>query len=241
MDHEYRIGGFVNEREVAGIGTGRIDPTTGTSEMEVEFSKLADGWDPRTIVLMCCDRALIMGSREAGGAVSTRRASGGWLSIGRHLHDGGRDSVMHDAEGQVMAHVRATSETDFRGAKRYDYSRIEGGVSHLRRGHNGIAAIPGFDGIMMQAGPSLVTVTTRFTADLEDGSTLYGRTFYPHYLPAQVVGVPYYQILRVEAVHQELDGHRLYSRVVSTVLPLGAPVEDMVTAEAERAVAASAS
>jgi hypothetical protein len=237
MDHDYAIEGFVNERFVSGHGTGKIDPETGVSEMEVAFTSLPDGWDPRTIVLMCCDRALVMASREVAGAVSLRRASGGWLSIGRHLHDGGRDSVMYDDAGQILAHVRATSETDFRGAKRFDRSRIEVGVSHLRPGRNGIAEIPAFDGVMMQAGPRLVTVSTRFSATLEDGTAMYGRTFYPHYLPSQAVPVPYYQILRVESVTQELDRNRLYSRVVSSVLPLGAPQEDIVTAEAERVIA----
>jgi hypothetical protein len=238
MDHEYRIEGFINDRPVVGLGKGKIDVLSGTSEMEVGFTELPAGWDPRTIVLMCCERVLVMASREIGGAVGLRRASGGWISMGRHLHDGGRDSFIYDQNGQVMAHVRATSETDLRGDRCFDHSRIEGGVSHLHRGRNGIAAIPAFDGIMMQAGPNLVTVVSRFTAELEDGSTVYGRTFYPHYLPVQVVGVPYYQILRVESVHQELDRNRLYSRVVSSVLPLGAPDEDVVTAEAERLITA---
>ncbi len=158
MEHDYSVEGFVNERFVNGHGTGKIDPKTGTSEMEVTFTSLPDGWDPRTIVLMCCDRALVMASREVGGATSIRRASGGWLSIGRHLHDGGRDSVMYDDAGQILARVRATSETDFRGTTRFDRSRIEAGVSHLRPGRNGIAEIPAFDGVMMQAGPRLVTV-----------------------------------------------------------------------------------
>ncbi|WP_322761911.1 hypothetical protein [Frankia sp. Cr2] len=230
MEHDYSVEGFVNERFVNGHGTGKIDPKTGTSEMEVTFTSLPDGWDPRTIVLMCCDRALVMASREVGGATSIRRASGGWLSIGRHLHDGGRDSVMYDDAGQILARVRATSETDFRGTTRFDRSRIEAGVSHLRPGRNGIAEIPAFDGVMMQAGPRLVTVSTRFSATLEDGTAMYGRTFYPHYLPAQAAPVPYYQILRVESVTQELDGNRLYSRVVSSVLRSNSCRPPLVTA-----------
>jgi len=170
--HDYWIEGHVNSRHVSGRGTGLIDLTSGVSEMEVTFERIADGWDPRTIVLMCCDRALIMAAQETPGAVGMLRASGGYLSIGRHLAGNGRDSVMRTAEGEIMAHVRATSMTDFRTDNAFDHSRIEGGLSHLRRGINGIKHIPAFDGIMMQAGPNLVVVTTRFTAELEDGTTM---------------------------------------------------------------------
>jgi hypothetical protein len=48
--------------------------------MEISFEKLPDGWDPRTIVLMCCDRAVVMASRETDGAVCMYRASGGYLN-----------------------------------------------------------------------------------------------------------------------------------------------------------------
>ena len=41
---------------------------------------------------------------------------------------------------------------------------------------------------------------TRFAAELEDGTTIYGSTNYPHYLPELQVEVPYYQIVRVESV-----------------------------------------
>ncbi len=56
-DHEYCIEGHVNGRHVLGTGTGRIDTASGVSEMEVTFERITEGWDPRTIVLMCCDRA----------------------------------------------------------------------------------------------------------------------------------------------------------------------------------------
>ena len=223
MRHNYKIDGHVNGRHILGHGSGRIDPATGVSEMDVTFTKLAEGWDPRTIVLMCCDRALIMAARETAGAVGMYRASGGVLLIGRHLAGNGRDSVMRTADGELMAHVQATSTTDLRAEERYDHSRVEGGFSHLRRGVNGIRHIPSFDGVMMQAGPRLVVVTTRFTAELEDGSTVYGSTNYPHYLPEQAVEIPHYQIVRIESVEQEPDGNHLFSRVITRVLPLASP------------------
>ncbi|WP_116042958.1 hypothetical protein [Amycolatopsis palatopharyngis] len=234
MKHDYRIEGHVNGRHVLGRGSGEIDPSTGVSEMDVRFERMADGWDPRTIVLMCCDRALIMAAQETMGTVGMYRASGGVLSIGGHLPGNSRDSVMRTADGELMAHVQATSMTDFRAEEAFDHSRIEGGFSHLQRGINGIKHIPAFDGVMMQAGPNLVVVTTRFSAELEDGSTIYGSTNYPHYLPEQAVEIPYYQLLRVESVEQELDGNHLYSKVTTRVLPLTPPGDDTVSATVER-------
>jgi hypothetical protein len=220
MDHGYRIEGNLNGRLLLGIGAGYTDPTSGVSEMEVRFEKLPDGWDPRTIVLMCCDRATVMASQERDGAVGMYRASGGYLTIGRDLVNGLRWGMMRDRAGQVMVDVRASSVTDFRHTSRYDHSRVEGGISHLRRGVNGIAEVRPFTGVMTQAGPNLVTVTTTYEAILEDGSTLYGTTFYPHWLPEQRVVIPGVQLLSVRRIDQDFDGRRLLVRTESEVSPL---------------------
>ncbi|WP_026455083.1 hypothetical protein [Saccharomonospora iraqiensis] len=239
MKHDYRIEGHVNGRHVLGRGVGEIDVATGVSEMEVCFERMADGWDPRSIVLMCCDRALVMAARETADTVGMFRASGGVLSIGGHLPGNGRDSVLRTAEGELMAHVRATSTTDFRSGQPFDHSRVEGGISHLRRGVNGIRHIPAFDGVMMQAGPNLVVVTTRFTAELEDGTVIHGSTNYPHYLPEQTMEIPEHQLLHVESVGQELDGDHLHSTVTTQILPLASPGTNLTDSPAERVPAAA--
>ncbi|MGH8901755.1 MAG: hypothetical protein ACRDYA_08730 [Egibacteraceae bacterium] len=217
MHHGYRIEGNINGRTLLGIGAGSTDPTTGVSEMEVRFEQLPVGWDPRTIVLMCCDRATVMASRESDGAVGMYRASGGYVTIGRDLVNGTRWGMMRDADGQVMVDVRASSVTDFRHHTQYDHSRVEGGISHLRRGVNGIVEVRPFTGVMMQAGPKLIAVTTNYEAVLEDGSTLYGTTFYPHYLPAQAVELPGIQLLSILSIQQEFDGRRLWVSTESEV------------------------
>ncbi len=148
------------------------------------------------------------------------RASGGYLTIGRELVNGLRWGIMHDADGLVMVDVRANSVTDFRHDSRYDHSRVEGGVSHLHRGVNGIADVRPFAGVMMQAGPKLITVTTNYEEVLEDGSTLYGTTFYPHYLPHQAGELPGMQLLSVLSVRQYFDGKRLWVKTESEVSPL---------------------
>ncbi len=113
MKHDYKIEGYVNGNGVLGHGYGEIDPDSGVSEMNVSFKDLPEGWDPRTIVLMGCDRALVMAAEETSGTVGMLRASGGFLSIGRHLPGNGRESYIRDADGKTLAHVRATSMTDF--------------------------------------------------------------------------------------------------------------------------------
>lgn len=235
MDHGYRIEGNINGRSVLGLGSGRTDPTRGVSEMEVNFELLADGWDPRTIVLMCCDRATVMASREVGDAVGMYRASGGYMTIGRDLVNAYRRGIMRDESGRIMVDVQASSVTDFRHENRYDASRIEGGISHLVRGVNGIAEVRPFRGVMMQAGPRLITVTTSYEAVLEDGSVLYGTTFYPHFLPNQSVELNGYQVLAVTSVEQEFDGRTLWVRTESEV----AEVAGTTVPEAGRTRAAS--
>ncbi|GAA3727936.1 hypothetical protein HDA32_000264 [Spinactinospora alkalitolerans] len=220
MDHRYRIEGDINSRAVLGVGSGYTDPVAGTSEMEVRFERLPSGWDPRTIVLMCCERATVTCSRESDGAVGMFQASGGYLTIGRDLVKVERRGTMRNAEGQIMVDVHASSVTDFRGEHRYDHSRIEGGTSHIHYGENGIAEVRPFTGVMMQAGPNLITVTTSYEAVLEDDSTLYGTTFYPHYLPQQRVQLPGLQLLSLVSIEQEFDGRTLWVRTESEVTPL---------------------
>jgi hypothetical protein len=220
LDHEYRIEGHINSRALLGAGAGNTDPVAGTSEMEVRFERIPEGWDPRTIVLMCCERATITTARSVDGAVGMFEASGGYLTIGRDLIKADRRGLMRDVEGRVMVDVRASSVTDFRGDVRYDHSRIEGGVSHVRHGENGIADIRPFAGVMVQAGPRLITVTTNYEAVLEDGTTLYGTTFYPHYLPQQQTELPGLQLLSVLSVQQEFDGRTLWVRTEAEVTPL---------------------
>lgn len=220
MDCTYRLTGDVNSRLVDGTGAGRIDPDAGVSELDVSFAARPAGWDPRSIVLMCCSKSAVMGTREIGGAVGLYQASGGYLTIGRDLVRFGRRGVIRDHEARIMADVQASSRTDFRTERGTDESRIEGGVSHIEPGINGIAAVEQLSGIMVQAGPQLVTITTHYTVILEDGMTVWGTTFYPFFLSDQRVDLPGPQLLTVERVEQELIGNRMRMRTESTLSPL---------------------
>lgn len=101
------------------------------------------------------------------------------------------------AAGTLMADVRASSETDFRaGTPRYDYLHLEGGISHPRPGTSGVVAVHPCDGTLLQAGPGVAIATTRYQAELEDGTTLYGATYEPQFLPEQRGDIPGIHLLR---------------------------------------------
>jgi len=221
---DYTISGHVNSRTVAGRGRGRIDFDSGVSELEVTFSKIAPGWDPRTIVLMCCDRMNIMGSRPLEGAVSLYEASGGYASIGRHIVNDFRRAKATDDDDELVVDVLASSLTDLRGAggdvRGRDDSRIEGGVSHLVPGRNGVAHIRRAVGLMQQASPKVVTVATSYEVELEDGSTMFGNTYYPHYLPEPKRVIPGPQLWRMDHVAQTFDGTTLHVESVTSLVPL---------------------
>jgi hypothetical protein len=68
------------------------------------------------------------------------------------------------------------------------------------------------------------------TAALEDGSILYGTTFYPHYLPHQAVELPGMQLLSVLSVKQDFDGKGLWVRTESEVLALAPGMADAALA-----------
>jgi hypothetical protein len=236
MEHDYRIERHINGRRMLGLGSGYTDPASGVSEIDVTFEELADKWDPRSIVLMCCARATIMASQEKGGAVGMYQASGGHVTIGRDLVGAGRWAVVRNQQDEIMVDVRASSETDLCSPERFDRSRVDGGISHLVPGTNGIANVDLVTGVMMQAGPKVVTVTTRYQIALEDGSTVYGTTFYPHYLPKQRVEIPGIQMLTVDSITQEFDGTHLWVKSHSSVEPL----ERSATMTVQEPVAVSA-
>lgn len=219
IDHDYSIEGWVSGRIVLGEGKGTINRTLGVSEMEVKFSKLPATWDPRSIVLMCCNRALVMASREEG-AISMYTASKGCVTIGRDISQSNRIGVIHDGNGQLYANVQASSNTDLRGEVKIDSSRIESGFCNLTPGVNGINHVKPFSGTMLQSGPKIVTLVTSYEVETEDNKILFGYTFYPHYLPEQELMLDSIQELKIEKIEQELNGNVLWLRTTSVVRPM---------------------
>ncbi len=233
IDIDYTIEGHINSQFVRGVGKGLINRSTGVNELEVEFQEIADSWDPRTIVLMCCDRVTFMGSRGVAGGVGLLEASGGYASIGRHIVNDFRQAKMVDSDNRVLVDVRASSLTDLRKDRPSDESRIEGGVSHLVPGRNGVRAIRSVSGIMQPISPQMTTLATRYEVELEDDTTAIGHTYYPHFLPEPQIALPGPQIWRMEQIDQEFDGRRLRVQTVTSVAPLsethGAPETEKIT------------
>jgi hypothetical protein len=216
---DYAIDGTVNAlQKVRGAGTGLTDTERGETTLTVEFTALPDSWDPRTIVMMCCLRSLVMGSVELGGAVGMYRASGGQLTMGHHL-DKPRDFVLFNDSGELLVRGHATSITDFRPERGVDRSTTTC-TSRIKPGVNGISRLRPFEGLMQQVGPNLIMVTTVFEAEMEDGTLARGTTNYPHWLPEPRVPLPGPQILRVTKIEQTFDGGRLHLVTQTEVEPL---------------------
>jgi hypothetical protein len=216
MKFKYSIQGEINNGIVVGRGNGSVNPIDGVSEMEVLFESLPNGWDPRTIVLCCCSRAFAMGAQEKGEARNLLSASNGFVTIGRHLPTR-RRGVIHDKSGMVYADIEASSETNLRDNEAFDESRLEAGYSKLHPGISGIAEILPFSGVMMQAGPNVVNIMTNYQVRTEDGLSLYGFTFYPHYLPEQVHPILGVQRFDVEILEQQFQQNKLFLRTYATV------------------------
>jgi hypothetical protein len=218
---DYRIEGHVNGRALAGTGVGAVDPHSGTAEVEVTFTDLPTGWDPRTIILMCCNRATVFAPRSINGAATLLEASGGLADIGRSVIGACRWGYMRDAAGIVLADLRASSYTDLRDPTHgFDSSVVEGGISHLHPGTNGIKTIKPFTGVLTQAGPNMVTAHTTYEVELEDGTAGYGSTFYPYHLPDQKVILDKPHLLSVNDIHAEFDGVTAVLRLSATIEPL---------------------
>lgn len=219
IQYDYTIDGTVNRLDkVEGRGMGTTDPDTGETTLTVHFDPLPEHWDPRTIIMMCCLRSLVMGSREINGAIGMYRASGGYLTIGHHIPMK-RGFTMVAEDGEVLVRGEASSITDFRPDRGADASSTDC-YSKLVPGVNGIARLRPFDGLMHQAGPNLVVVTTVFTAEMEDGRLAHGTTHYPHWLPEPKMVVPGPQLLRCTKVEQTLENGTLHLVTRTEVEPM---------------------
>lgn len=220
LDFTYRISGEIQQGRIYGEGRGSADPRSGESQMEVHFEARAPGWDPRTIVLICCGRVFAMGAREEDGAKNLAQLSRtGMVVIGRGA-TGNRRGVIRRSSGEIVANLEASSETRMVRQGAHDVSWLEGGFSMLEPGTDGVAEIHPFTGIMAQAGPRVVTLMTSYRIKAESGEELFGYTFYPHELPDQIIDLPAPQEFAVEAVEQRFDGRRLEMWVRTAVRPL---------------------
>ena len=229
MQLAYRIDGFINGAEILGEGVARINTTTGNAELEVAFKKRPDAWDPRTIVLMCCSRAPGMPSREDDtDARSLMRLSGGIVSIGKEISGARRTAVILNQGGRALADISASSRTNLASPRSYDHSTVHGSYCSLEPGKNGIAKIVSVRGVMLGAGPHLVTLTTNYELILETGETVYGATYYPHYLPNPKEVLPRPQSFALNVLECTFAENLLYVTTQSTVASI--PVGDLTMA-----------
>lgn len=220
IEFGYRIDGLINAQWLNGAGRGMVDAGTGIGELEVSFSDLPEAWDPRTIVLMCCSTMNVMGTRAVAGAVSFIDASGGRISIGRHVAADIRRAKVVDDSGKVLVDVEATSLGELTGPEPFDHSTVRGGISRLVPGVNGIRDVRRVDGVLQQVSPHQLTLATRYEIALEDDTTAYGHTYYPYYLPEPRAEFAGPQAWRMEQVTQEFDGKTLWVQVLSSTAPL---------------------
>jgi hypothetical protein len=197
-----------------------VDADSGVGELEVTFSDLPESWDPRTIVLMCCSTMNVMGTRAVAGAVSFSDASGGRISIGRHIASDIRRAKVVNEAGAVLVDVEATSLGELVGAEPSDHSTVRGGISRLVPGVNGIRTVRRVDGVLQQISPHQLTLATRYVIELEDDTLAYGHTYYPYYLPEPRARLAGPQAWRMDRLTQEFDGRTLHAQVISSTAPL---------------------
>lgn len=218
----YSIDGHLRPGSISGRGTMRVGADAGAGELEVEFAERPLGWDPRTIVLMCCSRAVGMPAREDGGAASLLRISGGRTTIGIDLPNFPRRAALTDESGQLRAEVSAASRTDLADQQPYDCSTVIGGFSRMEPGDDGLAVVESVTGVMQQSGPRLVTVTTTYQVRTEQGELLTGTTFYPHYLPNPQAALAGPQAFSLDVEELTWDGRTMYARARACVAQLHA-------------------
>lgn len=220
LSASYSIVGNLEGSPIEGHGVIRADPHQGLGEIEVKFQKRPRLWDPRTIVLCCCSRAIGAPARQSYGAASLLDLSGGFITIGEDLQGVCRRASIVDDEGLLRAEISATSLTNLSGDNPYDRSRVVGGFSRMEPGASGVAAIETVSGIMLQCSPHLVTLTTTYDIVCEDGSTLHGTTYYPHFLPRPVGTMVAPQHFELQVEELSFDNETMFARTYASVTPI---------------------
>lgn len=226
---KYAIDGALSNGEISGTGVIRVGADAGVGELEVQFDQRPTGWDPRTLVLMCCSRAVGMSARESAGATSLLSASGGVTTIGVDLPALPRRAALTDERGKLRAEVSASSRTDWASSQPYDLSTVLDGFSRMEPGHSGLASVDSVTGVMLQSGTYLLTVTTSYQVRTEEDEQLFGTTFYPHYLPAPHATLARPQAFSLDVEELSWDGRTMCARTRAEVAPLRAE-QPVVTA-----------
>lgn len=220
-DIEYVLTGELDNGTVEGRGRGSLNEITGEAELSVNFNQVPAGWDPRTIALICCYRACAVGAEEFEAASNLLTLSSGRMNMGIDLKGVSRRGIIYREGGELLTDISAFADSSFLNKDTYDRSFISHGHSSLFPGVNGIAKInTPFSGLMMQAGPGLVTLNTAYTVQLEDGTTAHGTTYYPHFLPNQRNAMNEPQEFRMEKVENHLAGKTLEVYTKASVRPL---------------------
>ncbi|MFT4326553.1 MAG: hypothetical protein ACMXYK_03570 [Candidatus Woesearchaeota archaeon] len=218
---EYGITGHLNNGLIEGYGKAIIVPGTGESEMTVRFNELPQGWDPRTIGLICCGRVIGYNSFEKDGAKNLENLSKGQITMGKHLPNVARTGFIYDEQNKLLTNVRAIADFDISRKSTHDISNISEGTSEIFPGINGIAEVKTpFYGSMVQVGPKVVAINTAYDIILEDGTLAHGTTFYPNFLPLQEETLDSPQLFTMTDLETSLKNNTLHIYTRSEVSPL---------------------
>lgn len=222
LDFSYRIEGAVNNEPVLGDGRGSFSSKSGESEMRVSFLTRPVDWDPRSILLICCARVFAAGARADHGATNLVDLTSGRILIGGSAEAEQRQGRILGADGRSLLSVKASSETHLASPPRVDRTVVEGGISRLRPGDNGISRIDSLEGVMIQSAPGRIALMTSFRGELESGEVFAGYSYYPHVIESQLKGLDGPQQFSLEAVEQSLVGDELRLWTRTAVQPLHA-------------------
>lgn len=215
----YEISGEIDSGEVYGKGVGKMNTDTGESYLSVDFDSIPQGWDPRTITLICCSRVAGVGAREIDGAKNLLTLSKGNIAIDPRPRRG-----MVGTDKRLLADLYARSHTELLTESPRDISYLDSGFSHLNVGENGVKEVlTPYSLIMEQAGANMIHARSNYKARLENGEEVIGTTFYPHYLKSQTEMLSSKQEIIMETVDHVLDGNHLEVYTSSLVRPLLVP------------------
>lgn len=169
----YELSGVANGAPLYMSGQGVVDELTGSYDLDLDIQHFPMGWDPATIILICCDRMLGFGSQAASDAMNLHSRCGDDYTILDRSGEG------RTTNGRTLFRARASSIGGFENGKIYNRSQIHEATFNLLPEERITEIRAPYTAIIqrMERNVLLMTSTFKFSTNFENDC--YGFTNYP--------------------------------------------------------------
>jgi hypothetical protein len=180
MKLDYMLSGVVKGEYLEVNGVGKIDPDSGSVNLDLNVVFAPKGWDPAIIILICCDNLRFYSAKSAEkSSISELRSSLRSLQLGSFVNSM-RQGVLADSKGNYVVSMKAKGFLYVNGDSIISRSVIIDGFSNLDA-YGGIKQVlTPYEEKITPTIPGHAEGLSRYKVECGNGEILTGSTTYPY-------------------------------------------------------------